>query len=1044
MEEQKLREISLEYKEVELVSATSNFDPSRRLGSGNYGCVYRGTLKDGHEVAIKVIEVDEDDTSGFADEVLVLSKFRHPNLVTLMGWGSGLDEDGCGRRYLVYELLEGGDVAGRLAKARGKNGVVTPFSWSERLWVALDAACGLSHMHNSTPKAFHRDIKSANILLDRSGTAKMADFGLSGIAKNKNKLNMTCEQISGTPGYACPHYIKTGKVTEATEVYAYGMVVMEMLLNTMPACMGQNGTIVYPIFQIVMPQAEGALQRAVSSADGNAQWPSAVARDVAELSLVCSAHEERRRPHFTDVGKRLRELCQEHCGGQRPAPGGAWQMQPQMSAAGSSAPSAPGATNPQMGPGHAAAGGTANATKPQMGYGDAGAGPVTKPQMGIPGAAATPVLQGANGGNVTKPQLGLGAPPGGFSSATGTSPETKPQMGVPGQTPQAAGGGFFELLGRIFDTNAMIQDQESVKEAELAEVLLECTYSQNVDVSQMPMKHKCLALRRGEQPWAVGRQQQPNFFARLVPDETTRTLISRSHVVLSLEGQALRLRKLSPNAVKLNGWGIGTDEVPITSGTQIEFCGRDNATPILGFSILLRDAASARRNPAPVPTKLDLPAPPMESQGPDGRPPGVPQSWWFSGDPGPLSLLCVSAIGTDVSKIPLEARTVPLNIKQKLVLGRMHQSGFFEHLLQGDMAQRYLCCVSRAHLEITPTGGDFEVVNLSANPIAIAGPKLGKGETALLRPGSCIDFIGTHSDGSGQTVVYLKLKLQEKQPPLQRDQSQGSEKPPTEPLLEALGGAEGANRRMLAVVGEAPFCLHLEGSAVRQGFPPEQRILQGAPQGLLVGRAHQQSLHQEALRKEVREYLSRDHFHILREKDGRYNLVALSSNPIWRDRRGQRVELEKGDTPVSLSHGDEILLFTGASDCTPDGPENLGTLKWRFIQSDSRIKDPVLDNDTIRNVRPAQKDISPRAMGLEKASQKHRYTCLGQVFDVFAEEQRHGKSPGRVTFATEKAPDHQSSKVQRPATGYIREVPPEVHELCGPDGRPMDSQSFWR
>mmetsp|Transcript_78780 Transcript_78780/g.124306 ORF Transcript_78780/g.124306 Transcript_78780/m.124306 type:complete len:436 (-) Transcript_78780:106-1413(-) len=435
----------------------------------------------------------------------------------------------------------------------------------------------------------------------------------------------------------------------------------------------------------------------------------------------------------------------------------------------------------------------------------------------------------------------------------------------------------------------------------------------------------------------------------------------------------------------------------------------------------------------------------MESQGPDGRPKSVPPgSWWFAGDPGPLSLLCVSAIGTDVSEIPLEARTVPLNIKQKLVLGRMHQSGFFEHLLQGDMAQRYLCCVSRAHLEITPTGGgDFEVVNLSANPIAIAGPKLGKGETAQLRPGSCIDFIGTHSDGSGQTVVYLKLKLQEKQPPLQRDQSQGSEKPPTEPLLEALGGAEGANRRMLSVVGEAPFCLHLEGSAVRQGFPPEQRILQGAPQGLLVGRAHQQSLHQEALKKEVREYLSRDHFHILREKDGRYNLVALSSNPIWRDRRGQRVELEKGDAPVSLSHGDEILLFTGASDCTPDGPENLGTLKWRFIQSDSRIKDPVLDNDTIRNVR-AQKAVSPRAMGLEKASQKHRYTCLGQVFDVFAEEQRRGKSPGRVTFATDKAPDHQSSKVRRPATGYIREVPPEVHELCGPDGRPMDSQSLWR
>eukprot|EP00913_Durusdinium_trenchii_P029809 g27934.t1 len=230
------------------------------------------------------------------------------------------------------------------------------------------------------------------------------------------------------------------------------------------------------------------------------------------------------------------------------------------------------------------------------------------------------------------------------------------------------------------------------------------------------------------------------------------------------------------------------------------------------------------------------------------------------------------------------------------MLGRVHQTGFFEHLLQNEAAQRYLCCVSRSHVEITPLGnGDFQVTNLSANPVAIAGPKLGKGEQATLRPNSCIDFIGTHSDGSGQTVVYLKLKLLEAQPKIQRDQSQGSEKPPTEPLLEALGGAEGISafghglRRLLPQIDDlrkAPFWLQLDGSAVRQAFPAEQRILEGTPQGLLVGRAHQQTLHQEALRKEVREYLSRDHFRILREKDGRFQLVALSSNPIWRDRRG--------------------------------------------------------------------------------------------------------------------------------------------------------------
>ncbi|CAJ1435262.1 unnamed protein product [Effrenium voratum] len=102
--------------------------------------------------------------------------------------------------------------------------------------------------------------------------------------------------------------------------------------------------------------------------------------------------------------------------------------------------------------------------------------------------------------------------------------------------------------------------------------------------------------------------------------------------------------------------------------------------------------------------------------------------------------------------MPTEARVVPL--RGKLMLGRMHQSGLFEHLLSNETAQRYLCCVSRSHLEIVPKGGgEFEVTNQSANPIAISGPKLGKGEAAILRPGSCIDFIGTHSDGSGQTVA---------------------------------------------------------------------------------------------------------------------------------------------------------------------------------------------------------------------------------------------------------------------------------------------------
>ncbi|CAE7483674.1 unnamed protein product, partial [Symbiodinium pilosum] len=295
------------------------------------------------------------------------------------------------------------------------------------------------------------------------------------------------------------------------------------------------------------------------------------------------------------------------------------------------------------------------------------------------------------------------------------------------------------------------------------------------------------------------------------------------------------------------------------------------------------------------------------------------------------------------------------------------------------------------------------VTNLSANPIAISGPKLGKGEHATLRPGTCIDFIGTHSDGSGQTVVYLKLKLQSRdQPRSQREYSgeaRSPEKPPTEPLLEALGGAEG-KRAPGARKGSGPFWLELGGSAVRQTFPDNLRIIEGSVDGLLVGRAHQQSLFQEAFRKEVREYLSRDHFRIDRDRAGQFNLVALSANPIWRMRQRQLRELERGDPPLSLLNGDEIFLFTGASDCTPDGPDNLGVLKWRFAQAGDRsAHDPVVENDTIRSMRrPSQHEAEQRGRppghplgGSLIEKEKNRYMSLTGPTTCRADSENRGR-----------------------------------------------------
>jgi len=411
LEEDQLRDISIEYEEPEIAAMTRKFASSRQLGSGNFGTVYRGTLPDGHEVAVKVLAVEGGEAAdcGFAEEVRVLSRFRHPNLVTLMGWGRGR-----GWRYLVYELLIGGDVLRRLQGCSAGGGG-RPFHWTERLGTALDASCGLAHMHNNTPKAFHRDIKSANILLDRSGTAKMADFGLSGIAKQGRQLNFTSERIGGTPGYACPRYVKSGRVTEETEVYAFGIVLLELLLNLLPASLAQDGAIDYPIFQAVMPRAPGAAERAVSGLDRRAEWPPGLARKLVQLALSCSSMEEA-RPYFTDVCRRLRQLSGQFCGQSHPG-----QQQQQQQHGWHAQPSLP--LKHQLGSSQMAAAAEAAASRGGLVGGGPGSWVSPRQQHGERDASSHLLPPGRGGASrgtqpqLTQPQLGSFPPPPGGGGA---------------------------------------------------------------------------------------------------------------------------------------------------------------------------------------------------------------------------------------------------------------------------------------------------------------------------------------------------------------------------------------------------------------------------------------------------------------------------------------------------------------------------------------------------------------------------------------------------------------------------------------------------
>ena len=281
--------LSIEYPASDILLATNHLNPGNLLGTGTYGSVYRGVLRDGTEVAVKVLDAVE--LSGFEEEIKVLSRFRHPNLVILLGFARSGN-----KRFLIYELLVGGDVYKKLK---------TEFPWNQRLPILLDAACGLSHLLNSQPRCYHRDIKTSNILLDRNGTAKMSDLGLSCLNSNSASSSMRVSQASGTVGYACPLYISKGLVSEASEVYSFGMVLLELLTGMPPARhSGRDANeIVYLVNHI-----GGDVKRVIGLLDRRAQWPLQIAQSLAELALQCASLFEASRPRFIEIVGRLRTL----------------------------------------------------------------------------------------------------------------------------------------------------------------------------------------------------------------------------------------------------------------------------------------------------------------------------------------------------------------------------------------------------------------------------------------------------------------------------------------------------------------------------------------------------------------------------------------------------------------------------------------------------------------------------------------------------------------------------------------------------------------
>ncbi|QCD99720.1 serine/threonine-protein kinase PBS1 [Vigna unguiculata] len=215
----------------ELEKATDKFSSQRVLGEGGFGRVYSGTLDDGNEVAVKLLTRDgQNRDREFIAEVEMLSRLHHRNLVKLFG----ICIEGR-RRCLVYELVCNGSVESHLHGADKKN---CPLDWEARKRIAIGSARGLAYLHeDSNPRVIHRDFKASNVLLEDDFTPKISDFGLAREAGEGNRHIST--RVMGTFGYVAPEYAMTGHLLVKSDVYSYGVVLLELITGRKSVDMSQ-------------------------------------------------------------------------------------------------------------------------------------------------------------------------------------------------------------------------------------------------------------------------------------------------------------------------------------------------------------------------------------------------------------------------------------------------------------------------------------------------------------------------------------------------------------------------------------------------------------------------------------------------------------------------------------------------------------------------------------------------------------------------------------------------------------------------------------
>ncbi|KAB1669905.1 hypothetical protein ES319_1Z153100v1 [Gossypium barbadense] len=295
---------------IELRASTRNFRPDSVLGQGGFGSVYKGWVdehsltatKPGSGILIAVKRLNQDGIQGHKEwlaEINYLGQLDHPNLVKLIGYC--LEDE---HRLLVYEFMPRGSMENHLFR-RGSH--IQPLSWGVRMKLALGAAKGLAFLHNAKTQVIYRDFKTSNILLDSDYNAKLSDFGLARDGPTGDRSHVST-RVMGTHGYAAPEYLVTGHLTAKSDIYSFGVVLLEIICGrraidkNKPS--GEHNLVEWAkpyltnkrrVFRVLDTRLQG-------------QYSLNRVQKAAHLALHCLAKEPKSRPSMDEVVKRLEQL----------------------------------------------------------------------------------------------------------------------------------------------------------------------------------------------------------------------------------------------------------------------------------------------------------------------------------------------------------------------------------------------------------------------------------------------------------------------------------------------------------------------------------------------------------------------------------------------------------------------------------------------------------------------------------------------------------------------------------------------------------------